>query len=96
MPLREKGAEALPGDAVECDVNRVVGEPRVPELPGDGARKHRADRAVRVADPVGEAHRALLLQRLGRRRDQLVVERAGEAVVLRLHWWRATSSGIGG
>ncbi len=79
---REECAEALAGGALERDMDRVLGQARMPVAPRDDAGQHRADRAVRVADLVLEAHRRLPLDRSRRSRDQLVVERAIEPVVL--------------
>ena len=55
----------------------------MPVLPRDRARQHRADRAIGVADLVREPHGSLSLDGRRRRGDQLVIERAGEAVILR-------------
>jgi hypothetical protein len=81
---REECAEALTGDAIECDMYRVLGQSCVPVAPRDDAGQHRTHRAMRIADLVLEAHRGLLLDRRGRRGDQLVVAaRSGRWPALR-------------
>src|SRR4029079_8862484 len=80
----EERAEALPGDAFERDVQRVLGEAFVALPARDDARKHRADRAMRVADLEREPHRLALLDRPRGGFEQSMIERARKTMVLRL------------
>ena len=83
MPRGHERAEALPGRAVERDVDRAVGQALAAVAPRQLGAEHRADRAVHVADRVARASppspRSSAGARVG---DQLVVERLVEPVVL--------------
>ena len=84
MPLGTNAPKLWPAEPVKCDVDRVVGQALAAVAPGDLGAEHRADRAVDVADrqldraPAAPSSSARLAQR-----DQLLVERPVEPVVLR-------------
>src|SRR5271166_1809507 len=81
---RQERAETPPGGAAEADPDRVLRQPGMAIAPRDFARKHRADGSMDVPDLAFDAHRLALVERLLRRRDQLVVERLVEVMVLAL------------
>ena len=84
MPRARNAPKLWPGDAVERDVDRVLGQ----ALRGRSAARPRP-RASRRPNGCAlrmryfEAHRLLALERRRRACDQLVVERPRQAVVLR-------------
>ena len=82
--MGEEGAEALPGDAGEADGDAVLGQALMAVAPRHLARQHRADGAVDVDHAPLDHHRFAIFERRRRGRDQVIVERAGEAVVLDL------------
>ena len=98
---RHEGAEALAGRPGEGDLDGVVGQAGAAVALGDLVAEHRADGAVDVADRQVDRRPAApsVERRLGQG-DQLVVEGALEAVVLRAGavagpartassgWWR--------
>ncbi len=61
----------------------VVGQAVAAPLPRELGAEQRADGAVHVADRQLDAHPLAALERGGGQLDQLLVERAVEAVVLR-------------
>ena len=65
-------------------MQRVLGQAFVTIAAGDRAREHRTDRAVRVADPIFEAHRLLVLDRRCSVGDQAMVQGAFQAMILKL------------
>ncbi len=81
---RQEGAEALPGGAAEAHGDRVLGQPGMAVAPRHLARQHGADGAMDVAQLALDAHRFAALQRRAGARDQLVIDRLFEMVVLRL------------
>ena len=83
-PARHERAERLAGRPGHRQVDGVVGQPRAGVPLGDLVTEHRADRAVDVADRQRRAHRLAALERVLGERDQLVVERLLQAVVLGL------------
>ena len=82
--MREPGAEALAGRALEADPDGVLGQAGMAITLGDLARQHGAGGAVQVPDRQVELDRLLLLDRLAGKLDQLAVEHLVEAVVLPL------------
>ena len=83
MPRGTNAPKLCPAEPAEADVDRAVGQAVAALAPGDLVAEHRADGAVDVADRQLELHR-LPVARGGRlQRDELQVERAVEAVVLR-------------
>src|SRR5439155_10259599 len=72
----EKRSKTLARSAGERNVQRVLGQAFMPIAAGDRAREHRTDRAVRVADPIFEAHRLLVLDRRCSVGDQAMVQGA--------------------
>src|SRR6185295_15899298 len=81
--VREPRAEAAPGAALELRVDRVRRKAGMAVAPRHLAREHRADGAVAVVDRALDEHGAPGLERARRLRDEFVVERFREAVVLR-------------
>src|SRR6185503_11613939 len=82
--LREECSEALARRARELEAHGVVGQRFRSPLLDDLVAQHGADRAVDVRDRQLLAGLLAVLDRLARERDQLVVERAIETVVLPL------------
>ncbi len=80
--MREPGAEALPGRALQAHPDRILGQPGMAIARGDFARQHRARGAIGIPDRKFDLDRLLLLDRLAREPDQLHVEDLVEAVVL--------------
>ena len=78
-------AEALPGGAVELNVDRVFRQPGVPVTARNLARQHRADRAIDVANRHDEADSLAAFERRPALLDQLVVERLAQSVILRFN-----------
>ena len=74
-PVREERAEALPGGAVQLDVNRVLRQAGVTVLACHYRGQHRANRAIDVADRRDEAHAFATFERRPALFDQLMVER---------------------
>ena len=83
MPRGTNAPKLWPAEPVNVQPDRVVGQPVGAVPPGHLVAEHRADRAVDVADRQLERHRRRVLERLAALRDQLVVERLVEAVILR-------------
>ena len=82
--LRQERAEALSGRARELEAHGVVGQRVGAPLLDDLVAQHRADGAIRVRDRQLFARLLALLNRLLRERDEAVVEREIEAVILLL------------
>ena len=82
--MREPGAEALSGRALEAHPDGVLGQAGMAIALGDLARQHGAGGAVQVPDRQIELDRLLLLDRLAGKLDQLAIEHLVEAVVLPL------------
>ncbi len=80
--VRQKRAKALSGRAVALNVNGVVRQPLVAILAGHHAREHGADGAIAVAYRRNEGHFFTALDGGFAALDQLVVQRAHQAVVL--------------
>uniref|UniRef100_A0ABM0MLP6 Uncharacterized protein LOC102810278 n=1 Tax=Saccoglossus kowalevskii TaxID=10224 RepID=A0ABM0MLP6_SACKO len=80
--MGQERAEALAGGAVALDVDGVVRQAVVAVARGHGARQHGADGAVAVAHRHDERDLLAAFQRGLAALDQLVVQRAGQAVVL--------------
>src|SRR3984957_8328085 len=82
--MGEARAGALPGGALELDVDRLVAKPVVAVAPRDDAGQHGAGRAVGIADRHVEPHMLAMLDRLLRLGDELAIEHAIETMILRL------------
>ena len=80
---RHERAEALSGRSGELQANRVVGKPLRAVTSRDLEAKPRADRPVHVPNREVQFDRLLPLQRVARPRDDLIVERLVEPVILR-------------
>ena len=78
----QEGAEALAGRAGQLDLDGAVRQAGMAVLGRDRAGEHGADGAVQVAHRQVDGHRLTALQRRGRQREELLVERLVEAVVL--------------
>ena len=76
--MGEPGAEALAGRALGADVDGVVRKAGIAVDARDFARQHGADGAIDAAHLGLQPHRRAALQRCGRARDQLLVERLVE------------------
>ena len=74
--------EALAGRAAEVDVDRAVGQSGTAVAPSDGVAEHRPDGAVDVADRQLQANRLASLDGGLARREQLLIERFVQAVLL--------------
>src|SRR5438552_9459084 len=90
---REERAEALSGGPGEGDMHCILRQPVVTVTASDDAGEHGADRAMRVANAIFETDRLAFLDRGARVRDQAMIERARESVVLLFamvarHFWR--------
>ena len=81
--LRQEGADALPGRALEPDRDRPVGQTSPAVLAGQPTPQHGPHRAVDVPDGQAEFHPFPPCQRRLGLLDQLVVERGEQPVVLR-------------
>ena len=81
---RHEGGEALARGTAEVHVDRAVGQAVATPLPGERGAEQRADGAVHVADRQLDAHLLAPLERGLGEREQLLVERAVEPVVLGL------------
>ena len=81
-PMGEESAEALPGGAVEADMNGVFRQTRMAVTPRDFARQHGAHRAMHVADGAFEPDRLPGFDGGLHGRDQFAVQRLIETVIL--------------
>ncbi len=82
--VRHEGAEALPGRAAQLHVDGVVGQAHAAVALRDLGAEQRADGAVHVADRRLDVHGPTEVERGLRLLDELLVERAVEAVILLL------------
>ena len=82
MPRGTNAPKLCPAEPAEVDLHRVVREPVAAPRLRDGAAEHRADGAVHVADRPLDPDRVPVLDRRLARRQQLLVERLGQPVVL--------------
>src|SRR5262249_1060941 len=82
--VRQPGAKALPGRALEPHVDGAVGQAAMAVALGDLARQHGTGGAVGVVDGGGDAHRRAALERTLRLGDELAVEDPVDHVRLRL------------
>src|SRR3546814_2789881 len=78
--LAKKGAERLARSAAQAHLHMIVGEAFHPEARGDFGRQARADRAVRVADVIGELHPLAALEQWLGVAENLRVEAVGHRV----------------
>ena len=86
MPRGRNAPNDCPAEPGERDVDRAVGQPLPAVAPGDLVPEHRADGAVDVADRQLQPDRLAVAQRALAQRDQRVVERLLQAVVLPRVW----------
>src|SRR5215813_8965925 len=82
--LGEECAEALASGTIELDANRVVWQACRSVAPCDFAAEHRANRPVHITNRKRHFHRRASFQCSFCPRNQLVIERLVQAMVLRV------------
>src|SRR4029453_5718230 len=81
-PARQERAEALSPNTFECAVYRVLRQAFVAVPARDRTGEHRSDGTIGVANAIVEPHGLLRVQGGLRVRDQAMIQRPGQAMVL--------------